>query len=179
MQQKIIITGGPGTGKSTIIEALKELGFFCLPEISREITLEARKKGTEQLFLQDPQMFSEMLLEGRENQYHLADRTEEKFVFFDRGIPDIPAYLNYLGVKYDDLFINKSISLRYTKVFLTPPWEKIYRQDTERYEDFEQAMAIHNHLENTYKQLEYTLTDIPLSSTDNRVEFILKTLNLG
>ncbi len=178
MQQKIIITGGPGTGKSTVIEALQKLGYHCMPEISRQITLEARKKGAEQLFLKNPQLFSEMLLEGRENQYHLAEKSNEEIVFFDRGIPDIHAYMSYLGVKFDELFINKSNLLRYTNIFITPPWEEIYKQDNERYENFEQALAIHNHLENTYTKLGYNLTNIPFNSVDNRVEFILKNLNL-
>jgi len=51
MQQKIVITGGPGTGKSTIIEELTKLNYICMPEISRDITLNAKKKGIDQLFL--------------------------------------------------------------------------------------------------------------------------------
>ena len=65
MQQKIVITGGPGTGKSTIIDELINRNFTCMTEISREITLNARKNGTEQLFLTKPLLFSELLLEGQ------------------------------------------------------------------------------------------------------------------
>jgi len=42
MQQKIVITGGPGTGKSTVIEELIKRNFKCMTEISREVTLNAR-----------------------------------------------------------------------------------------------------------------------------------------
>ncbi|NQV77116.1 MAG: ATP-binding protein, partial [Lutibacter sp.] len=69
MQQKIVITGGPGTGKSTIIEELAKRNFTCMKEISREVILNARKNGSEQLFLTKPLLFSELLLEGRINQY--------------------------------------------------------------------------------------------------------------
>jgi predicted ATPase len=31
----IIIIGGPGTGKSTLIDGLTSKGFCCYPEISR------------------------------------------------------------------------------------------------------------------------------------------------
>ena len=34
----------------------------CMEEISRQVTLEAQEKGIEQLFLEDPLMFSEQLL---------------------------------------------------------------------------------------------------------------------
>ncbi|HRZ31894.1 MAG TPA: AAA family ATPase, partial [Flavobacterium sp.] len=30
----IVITGGPGTGKTTIIDGLIEKGYMCFPEIS-------------------------------------------------------------------------------------------------------------------------------------------------
>ncbi|MDF1518279.1 MAG: AAA family ATPase, partial [Lutibacter sp.] len=46
MQTKIVITGGPGTGKSTVIKELAKRNFTCMPEISREITLNARQNGT-------------------------------------------------------------------------------------------------------------------------------------
>ena len=38
MVKKIIITGGPGTGKTSLIEELKKNNFKCFDEISREIT---------------------------------------------------------------------------------------------------------------------------------------------
>ena len=38
MNKKILITGGPGTGKTELIKGLENLGFNCEKEISREIT---------------------------------------------------------------------------------------------------------------------------------------------
>ena len=60
-----MVTGGPGTGKSSLIHELKQRGHCCLDEISRQVTLEARKNGIEQLFLTQPLAFSELLLKGR------------------------------------------------------------------------------------------------------------------
>lgn len=62
MQQKIVITGGPSTGKSTLIDSLLKAGHSCQKEISREVTLAARAKGIEQYFLEDPLAFSKELL---------------------------------------------------------------------------------------------------------------------
>ena len=49
----VVIIGGPGTGKTTIIDTLKSMGHCCYPEISREVTLEAKKQGIEQIELKE------------------------------------------------------------------------------------------------------------------------------
>ena len=79
-QQKIVLIGGPGTGKSTVLNKLREKDFFCFDEVSREVILKAQKKGIEQLFLTEPLLFSEMLLEGREEQYLLAENRKENII---------------------------------------------------------------------------------------------------
>jgi predicted ATPase len=178
MQQKIVITGGPGTGKSTVIEELMRLKYACMPEISREITLNAQKKGIDQLFLKKPLLFSQLLLDGRESQYKQAGIKKNDIVFFDRAIPDVHGYMNYLGVDYPNNYIEKSLEHRYSDIFLMPPWEKIYTTDNERYENFEQSLAIYNHLKKTYLHLNYDIIEVPLGTVQKRVNFILNTIKL-
>ena len=173
-----MITGGPGTGKSTVIEELTQRGFMCMPEISREATLNAQKKGVDQLFLTQPLLFSELLLEGRIHQYIEAEKKNNPLVFFDRGVPDVHAYMNYISIDYPNTYIVKSNLYRYQQVFLMPPWEEIYISDNERYENFEQALAIHNHLERTYKELDYPIIEVPTGSINERTDFILSQINL-
>ncbi len=177
MQTKIVITGAPGTGKSTVIEELFRRNFLCMKEISREVTLKAREKGFEQLFLTKPLLFSDLLLEGRLKQYKNATIQKSEIVFFDRGIPDIHAYMNYISVNYPEKYIEISNNYRYDFVFLMPPWEEIYISDNERYENFEQALAIHNHLERTYKDLNYNIIEVPIGDVAKRTEFILTKIN--
>ena len=45
MNKKILITGGPGTGKTELIKGLENEGHNCEHEIVRKITEEAQKKG--------------------------------------------------------------------------------------------------------------------------------------
>jgi len=174
MQKKIVITGGPGTGKSTVIKELENRGFNCMHEISREVTLMARKNGIEQLFLKDPMLFSKLLLEGRVQQFKKADKLNSDLVFFDRGIPDVFAYMNYLGVSYPEIFVEESKNNKYhQKAFLMPPWKDIYITDNERYESFEQSLAIHNHLKTAYSSLGYEIVEVPFDTVNERVAFIL------
>ena len=177
MQQKIVITGGPSTGKTTVINELEKRQYICIPEISRQVTLNARKKGVEWLFLKDPLLFSKLLLEGREQQFIDAENQKSELIFFDRGIPDVHAYMNYLGVDYPDTYIKKSKKYTYDKIFLMPPWEDIYTEDEGRYENFEQSLAIYNHLKNAYSELDYEIIEVPFGTVDKRIEFILNTIN--
>ncbi|WP_426429974.1 AAA family ATPase [Winogradskyella sp. HB-48] len=176
--KKIVITGGPGTGKSSIINHLKSLGFLCYDEISREITLQARKDGIEQLFLTEPLLFSEMLLEGRIKQYNDASKEKMHTVFLDRGIPDILAYMDYIGDKYPQYFNDASQNNSYDYVFVLAPWQEIFTSDSERYENFEQAIEIHHHLLETYMRFGYQLIDVPFETIEKRTDFILEVLNL-
>jgi len=176
MQLKIVISGGPGTGKSTVIDELILRNYECMPEISREITLEAKKNGVDQLFLKKPHLFSQLLLEGREKQYLEASSKKSEIVFFDRGMPDAHGYMNYLGVDYSDSYIQKGFEFRYSYIFMMPPWEEIYTTDNERYESFEQSLAIYNHLKKTYIDLNYDIIEVPTGSVQKRVNFILNRI---
>lgn len=173
----VVIIGGPGTGKTTIIEGLTSKGFCCYPEISREVTMEAKMQGIEQLFLEKPLLFSELLLEGRKKQFQSAISEPHKVVFIDRGIPDVLAYMHYIGDSYPSFFDEACKDHKYSKIFILPPWEEIYESDDARYENFEQAKLIYNHLVETYQNYGYNLIEVPRDTTENRIQYILKTLN--
>ena len=172
----MVITGGPGTGKSTIINELIRLGYTCLEEISRQVTLGAKKDGIDQLFLTNPLLFSELLLKGRQQQFLNADMFKSEFVFFDRGLPDVLAYMDFIGDNYPKSFEETCENSAYDAVFILKPWEAIYTLDNERYESFEQALQIHGNLVNTYKKYNYALIDVPFDTVKNRTDFILKVL---
>lgn len=176
--KKVIIIGGPGTGKSTIINELIKRDYACLEEISRQVTLDAKKKGIDQLFLTNPLLFSELLLKGREQQFQSANSLETDIVFFDRGIPDVLAYMDFIGVEYPAHFVDTCKKSKYDAVFILKPWEAIYTSDNERYEDFNQAKDIHKHLVNTYQSYNYSLIDVPFDIVEKRTDFILNIVNM-
>ncbi|MBQ0117294.1 MAG: ATP-binding protein [Flavobacterium sp.] len=172
----VVIIGGPGSGKSTIIEYLTQKGYTCYPEISREVTLEAKKQGIEQLFLEKPLLFSEMLLEGRKKQYDNALNEASQIVFIDRGIPDVVAYMDFIGDSYPAFFSDACHQYKYDQIFILPPWKEIYVSDEARYETYEQAVLINKHLVETYEKYGYNLVEVPKDTVANRVSFILDHL---
>lgn len=174
---KILLIGGPGTGKSAIIDFLEQKGHCCFHEISREVTLAAQKKGIDQLFLTKPLLFSELLLKGRIKQFQDAEKVQKEIIFFDRGIPDVSAYLDYSKATYPNLFKDANNQYRYDMVFILPIWEEIYRVDNERYESYEQAIEIQEYLRQTYTDSGYELMPVPKADIQKRAEFILDQLN--
>lgn len=176
MNKKIILLiGGPSSGKTTLMNHLESEGHICYPEISREVILKAREEGVDYLFLENPILFSERLLEGRIKQYEKAT-TEGKNVFIDRGIPDVVAYMDYIGDTYPEKFIAACETYKYDKVFLLPPWEEIYTSDAERYESYEEASKIHHFLVDTYTKYGYDLHEVPKTSVEERFQFIINHL---
>ena len=175
---KIVLIGGPGTGKTSVISELLSQGYFCFEEVSREIIKEAQQKGIDQLFLEDPLLFSKLLLEGREQQFLNAEKSNANLVFFDRGIPDVFAYLNYSNTEYPEEFLEKSKKYQYDCIFHFSPWETIHETDNERYESFEETLTIDSFLQEAYLSLGYKLTTVPFGSIKERTDFILNTLLL-
>ena len=123
--KKVVITGGPGTGKSSIINELIKRNYTCFEEISRQVTLDARERGIEQLFLTEPLLFSELLLKARTEQFLEASNQETSLVFLDRGLPDVVAYMNYANSAYPQEFIDVCKAHVYDNVFVLAPWQEI------------------------------------------------------
>lgn len=174
--KRIVITGGPGTGKTSIINELSSRNYSCLQEVSRKVTLEAREKGIEQFFLTEPLLFSELLLKGRKSQFDEAATITSNFVFLDRGIPDILAYMDYSGDEYPQFFNEACKNNIYDHIFILAPWQKIYISDNERYENFNQAKKIHHQLVKIYEKFNYKLIDVPFYSIKKRTDYILNIL---
>ena len=57
-----IITGGPGSGKTSIIEALRERGYRCVDEVGRKIIREQVLIGGNALHWGDRAKFLELML---------------------------------------------------------------------------------------------------------------------
>ncbi len=181
--KKVVITGAPGTGKSSIIHELEATGYFCFHEVIRSMTLEAKSKGNPGgysrnplAFVADPYHFNEQLLSGRLTHFREAGQVKKPVVFYDRGLPDVLAYMDYFKQEYAPEFVWACEEHRYHKVLLLPPWEEIYVSDNERLESFEEALQIHEYLIATYKRFGYVPTLVPPGTVGERTAQILLEL---
>ena len=97
--RRILITGSPSSGKTTIIRGLRNRGYMVLDEFSRSLIKGFKSKN---LFLKDPMNFSAKLLEMRIKQFEYAKKNikvKNNLVFYDRGIQEILGYLKAIGLE--------------------------------------------------------------------------------
>jgi len=173
--QRYIITGGPGFGKTSIIQRLEELGHEVCHENSREVIKEQLDTGGTILPWVDVVKFTEIIVEKRIQAYN--DTPKDKNVFFDRGIPDALAFLYRQELPINETLVKAARNHKYsTIVFVTPPWHTIFKNDNERRETFAESSLIHSFITQTYANLGYRLIDIPPADIDERVEFVLHTV---
>jgi predicted ATPase len=68
----LVITGGPGAGKSTLIDALSERGICSMPEAGRAIIQDQVTIGGEALPWSDRRAFAELMLSWEMRSYRAA-----------------------------------------------------------------------------------------------------------
>ncbi|MGQ8335086.1 AAA family ATPase [Sunxiuqinia sp. A32] len=173
MKKRIfIISGGPGFGKTKIIQELGKLGYCTGSECARDIITEQVLIDGEILPWKNIKAFQQEVLNRRIAFYESI--TGDEIAFADRGIPDQLAFARYRGFKDPGILSESVIKYPYAKlVFLASPWKEIYRIDDVRKESFEDACNMHNTICDVYRELNYEMVEIPHIDANSRAHFIV------
>lgn len=176
--QLFIITGGPGSGKTTLINAIASHGIQTTLESGRKIIQDQLSSTGEALPWLNPIAFAELMYSRENCEYHKAIEINET-VIFDRGIPDVVGYLRLMNLPVPDYMDNAAKKLRYNHtIFIAPHWPEIFKQDAERKQSQEEALATFKVMYNTYLSYGYTPVFLPLATVQTRVEFVIKHLSI-
>ncbi|MFI6799191.1 AAA family ATPase [Streptosporangium canum] len=168
----IVVTGGPGAGKSSLIDRLQEAGFARSEEAGRGIIQDQVVIGGRALPWIDPDLFAEAMLCWELRSYRLAVARDTP-VFFDRGIPDIVGYLRLEGRPVPDHIHTAAQRFRYhRRVLIAPPWPEIYEQDDERRQSFETAQRTYESMVTAYTEYGYELVTLPRVPIEERLRFV-------
>jgi len=168
-----IVTGGPGSGKTTLLAALSEAGLPTSIEAGRAIIQDQVAIGGGALPWGDRGAFAELMLCWEMRSYREMLGRMERPVFFDRGVPDVAAYLRLCGLPVPAHIDQAARLLRYNRrVFIAPPWPEIFRQDAERKQNFAEAAATYQALVATYQDYGYELVSLPLASVAERLDAV-------
>ncbi|CAM5430269.1 putative ATPase [Aquamicrobium terrae] len=173
-----VITGGPGSGKSTLIDMLRARDFSTAPEAGRGIIRAQRDVDGPALPWRDPALFAELMLSW-EMRSHAAAREAPGPVFFDRGVPDTVGYLRLVGLPVPPHVMRAAETVRYNRrVFLAPFWPQIFRQDAERRQTAQEAERTCAVMADVYAELGYEPVPLPRVPAEERLRFILSGAGL-
>jgi predicted ATPase len=172
----VVITGGPGSGKSTLIDALSGRGFARTVEAGRAIIRDQGAIDGPALPWRDRALFAEAMLIWEMRSYQLAgDRSGT--VFCDRGVPDVIGYLDVCGIAVPEHMQRAASRMRYHRlVFVAPPWPDIFGQDAERKQDFAEAVRTHDAMVRIYAAHGYDLVELPRDTVEARAAFVMERL---
>jgi predicted ATPase len=171
-----VITGGPGSGKSTLVKALAAHGLSHMPEAGRAIIQDQAAIGGNALPWSDRLAFAELMLSW-DMRSHRAAREFAGPVVFDRGVPDVVGYLRLTGLPVPPHVKRAATSFLYhRRVFIAPPWPAIFAQDTERKQTIEEAEATYRAMVEVYAGLGYELVPLPLGPVPERVRFVRRII---
>lgn len=167
-----VITGGPGSGKSTLITALSAGGFLCMPEAGRAVIQEEVAIGGTALPWADRAAFAERMLSEDIRSYREAEKLYGP-VIFDRAVPDVFGYLKLSGLPVPPHVEQAAYTFRYnSSVFIAPPWQEIFVQDSERKQTWKEAEATYHVMVDVYSELGYDLIPLPRAPVPERVQFV-------
>ncbi|OGE88924.1 MAG: hypothetical protein A2760_04170 [Candidatus Doudnabacteria bacterium RIFCSPHIGHO2_01_FULL_50_67] len=168
-----VITGGPSSGKTTVLELIEHRGFRVEHEAARIFIEQELKRGlTLRQIRADEAAFQRHILQLK-NQLEQSLAAAEQ-IFFDRGIPDSLAYYKFLNIRPTPAEQQLIESCRYKKVFLLEP--VAFAADHARTETAEEAAQIHGLLGQVYADLGLNVIAVPLSTPSKRRDFILNNL---
>ncbi|MEM1429179.1 MAG: AAA family ATPase [Pseudomonadota bacterium] len=170
----ILLTGCSGGGKSSLLAELAARGFATVPEPGRRIVSEELGSGGTALPWVDLRAFAERAFALATADLAEAERTEGP-VFFDRGLIDAAVAVQFAGGRaLEDMLGPRRPYAR--RVFVAPPWPKIFAQDTERRHGFSAAVDEHRRLLQALRTLGHEALELPKISVRERCEFVLHHL---
>lgn len=173
--QWYVITGGPSSGKTTLLTELQQLGYATREEAARLVIDEELASGsTIQQIRADEKAFQQAVL--RRKVLVESQHNPEVLTFFDRGMHDTIAYYQSYGWDIDQEIQQSVKEAEYAAIFLleTLPF---FEQDYARTESLEFTQQLRSLLRAAYENHGLLVIDVPVASPKERTQFILDKVN--
>lgn len=168
-----VITGGPGSGKTTTVHLLRNRGYATAIEHARHYIDTQRITGkTIEEIRKNQQEFQTGILDMQIEQE--AWLSPDEIVFLDRALPDALAYYRFLNLPVDEKLNNALKKAVYKKIFILDFLPMV--NDYARSENAKAQQEIHALITEVYESLPFPVLHVPVLPPEERVDFILKNL---
>jgi len=172
---RLIITGGPGSGKTSLIRALKLSGFNTFPEIAGELIAKGAIPPIRSKDEKKNRDFFRNILSERIELHQSAP--SDQLSFYDRGIPDSLSFFKFRKLKAPDLLLEAINEYRYNvNVFILPPRIEVFSNNFIRQESFKQAVELYENTIDSYTISGYKLIELKEVSVELRAKEITRNI---
>lgn len=168
-----VLTGGPSTGKTSVLNELEKIGYHTMHEAARSVIEAGLAEGISlKAMRQDIVQFQRSIANLNLVRQNALDPQDT--IFFDRAMLDGLAYLIEAGAEIPADITEIVDGQRYGKVFLFEPLEQ-YFTDYYRleHEDIDFTRRLNGILEEVYSSIGVNPIRVPAMPVEERVKFIL------
>jgi predicted ATPase len=173
---KIAISGGPCSGKTTLVNELSKLGFQKVDEaaiqviddLNAQLGIHKQKEWRRSHFMEFQRM---ILAKQRELEVNVEN------VVYDRSVIDTVSYLLKHDEPIPEAFDMAAKKSHYDIAFICKTLKNFdERADTGRMSKYEDSLEIMHCIEKSYAMYGYSPIFIPEWSVEKRIQFILETI---
>lgn len=173
--KRIVLTGGPGAGKTTILDVLAGDGVRIGVDVAREIIRERLAAGLSPR--PSPKEFSQESF--RRNVAAYEEAGQHELTIFERGVSESIASRWIRGVISKAEADRLMARYRYDEpVLVTPPWREIYTTDSERDQSYEHSERVFEEIVEWYQRYDYQIKMVRTGPVPDRVNDIRNELGL-
>lgn len=165
---RVVITGGPSVGKTTIVSLLEKRGYPVVHEHATQII----KEGKVLPWVDRVAFQTEVLRRQVFSEQNLPDNGP---VFLDRGLFDGEAYYIYDRLEIPQIFANLDASC-YSVAFLIEELPFFDANEVRR-ENLDFTRQITDILESCYTRRKVPVVRVPALPPEERVELVLSVVN--
>ncbi len=154
---RVVLTGGPCCGKTTLLDYAATFGFQIVPEAARMIIEEEQRRDSDLVPWKDNYNFQRKVIK---TQLELEHSYDSKLLLCDRGVFDTPGFCDCARVPTPDI-ISKLNPSRYNLVVIPDPLPR-FVNDSSRKENPKQAREIHQAIVRSYQERGYDTLFLPV-----------------
>ncbi len=176
--KKVVITGGPYSGKTTTIEYFKDEGYTIIPEAAIMVIEELNEKfgSAEETrkWRSNPKNlipFQELISKKQiELEAEITQNVNSKGFFFDRSVIDGIAYCKYRNIEPSEFILNAAKERNYDLIIILDTLTKFdERKNTGRVSNYNDSLKLRDLIEKTYNNFGYETFLIEEKSISERM----------
>lgn len=177
--KRIIITGGPGAGKTTILLGMEKRGYDIVSEAANDVIKFELARNNQEPW--DKEDFQRKVLELQRIREKKSLKSETPLVFYDRSPIDTLTYHYLKWPHHDCQYLLDALKqlqenqFYFPTVFLVETFGECTTNDI-RHESTQEALMIEGKIAECYSKQGYRVVRVPPGKPEKRIEFILNEL---